>query len=65
MLDQKYNALVFGLDARIHVHIKDIQDAANDRIVVESPQFRAAEWKYSIRDTSEGGGGVNVTQVQE
>ncbi|KAL9113054.1 MAG: hypothetical protein Q9227_002666 [Pyrenula ochraceoflavens] len=48
VLDRKYQALVFGLDARIHVHVSAEQDTRQRRtgtVVVRSPQFIGAEWR--------------------
>lgn len=66
VLDPKYTALVFGLDARIHVEIEPIQTRSGvslSEIIVRSPQFRDAVWEYGYRLT-EGGSGVNVTQLR-
>ncbi|KAF2266759.1 phosphomevalonate kinase [Lojkania enalia] len=66
VLDRKYSALVFGLDARIHVCIEPIRTKSGvtlHEIIVKSPQFREATWEYGYRLT-EGDGGVNVTQLR-
>ncbi len=49
VLDRRHNALVFGLDARIHVHFKE---DPQDLIEVRSPQFDEAVWKYSYKATN-------------
>ena len=49
VLDRRHNALVFGLDARIHVHC---QEGLQDVIEVRSPQFDDAVWKYSYKFTN-------------
>jgi phosphomevalonate kinase len=66
ILDRNYTGLVFGIDARIHVHIKTLPTTAGvtlSEIIVRSPQFREAEWRYGYRQT-EDGGGVVVTQLK-
>jgi phosphomevalonate kinase len=66
VLDRKYTALVFGLDARIHVQIEHIQTKSGvtlSEIIVRSPQFREAIWEYGYRLT-EGDGGIAVTQLR-
>ena len=65
VLDRKYNALVFGLDARIHVHIQTLSGASDDAIIVHSPQSKEAEWKYTVSEAQGDRSGVQVTQVQE
>jgi len=73
VLDRKHTGLVFGLDARIHVHIESWSGppvpptlkGGGAQILVQSPQFSEAKWLYEI---SEGGGehaAVNVSQVQD
>ena len=67
VLDREYTGLVFGLDARIHVHVQDLPTSPGltpSEIVVRSPQFRDAEWRYGHRQTEEDGG-IEVTQLQE
>lgn len=66
ILDRNYTGLVFGIDARIHVHIKTLPATAGvtlSEIIVRSPQFREAEWRYGYRQT-EDDGGVVVTQLK-
>lgn len=66
VLDRKYTGLVFGLDARIHVHIKPVATGTGvtiSEITVESPQFEGAIWEYGYR-LAGGGGGINVTQLR-
>lgn len=66
VLDRKYTALVFGLDARIHVEIEPIRTKSGvtlSEIIVRSPQFRDAVWEYGYR-TTEGDGGMAVTQLR-
>jgi phosphomevalonate kinase len=49
VLDRQYTGLVFGLDARIHVHVRRDQsrDPLKNQIVVASPQFNAV-WAYKF-----------------
>jgi phosphomevalonate kinase len=49
VLDRRYTGLVFGLDARIHVHVRwyPAQDPTKNHIVVASPQFGAI-WAYDF-----------------
>lgn len=66
VLDRAYTGLVFGLDARIHVHIQAIPTADGvtlSEVVVKSPQFAHARWEYSFRET-EGRGGISITQLR-
>ncbi len=66
ILDSSYTGLVFGLDARIHVHIKTLPTTPGvtlSEIIVRSPQFREAEWRYGYRQT-EDDGGIEVTQLK-
>ena len=66
VLDRDYTGLVFGLDARIHVHVKALQTSPGltlSEIIVKSPQFRDAEWRYGYRETEENGG-IEVTQLK-
>ena len=66
VLDRDYTGLVLGLDARIHVHIRDLQTSpglALSEIIVRSPQFSDAEWRYGYRET-EDDGGIEVTQLK-
>ncbi|KAI9821677.1 MAG: phosphomevalonate kinase [Pycnora praestabilis] len=66
VLDREYTGLVFGLDARIHVHVQDLPTSPGvtfSEITVRSPQFREAEWRYGYRLT-EDEGGIEVTQLR-
>jgi phosphomevalonate kinase len=67
VLDRAYTALVFGLSARIHVVARQVgsnSGKAPSEIVVESPQFRDALWRYGYT-ISEATGSIGVTQLQE
>jgi phosphomevalonate kinase len=66
VLDRKHTGLVFGLSARIHVLAQKIQTSAGvhlSEIVVQSPQFLHATWRYGYH-LVQNGGGVKVTQLQ-
>lgn len=66
VLDRQYTGLVFALNARIHVLIRAGDAAApSDIIVVRSPQFTGAEWRYRYRRAEEEGGGVEVMPLEE
>lgn len=66
ILDRQYTGLVFGLSARINVISRDIITGPGvelSEIVVASPQFLDAQWRYGYHRVPEGGG-VKVTQLQ-
>ena len=66
VLDRDFTGLVFGLDARIHVHVETLPTSSGvmlSEIIVKSPQFRDAEWRYGYRET-ENDGGIEVTQLK-
>ncbi|KAF4429975.1 Phosphomevalonate kinase [Fusarium acutatum] len=66
VLDQEYTAFVFSLDARINIIAGDIHTTAGvqlTEIVVDSPQFLEAQWRYGYHLAGEGGG-IKVTQLQ-
>jgi hypothetical protein len=66
VLDRAYTALVFGLSARIHILVNDIETGSGvelSEIVVQSPQFRDATWNYGYH-LAEDQGGIQVTQLQ-
>jgi phosphomevalonate kinase len=66
VLDRTYSGLVFGLSARIHVIVQDIDTSSGvqlSEIEVKSPQFRDAQWRYGYHLTQDRGG-VVVTQLQ-
>ncbi|KAL8656940.1 MAG: hypothetical protein Q9226_002411 [Calogaya cf. arnoldii] len=66
VLDRDYTGLVFGLDARIHVHVQKLPTSPGivlSEIIVRSPQFRDAEWRYGYHET-EDHGGLQVTQLK-
>lgn len=59
VLDRDYTGLVFGLDARIHVHIRPLITTSGvdlQEIIVKSPQFTHAVWDYGYRLTEQDGG---------
>lgn len=66
VLDRKYTGLVFALDARMHVLIQPLPTSPGvslSEIIVRSPQFREAEWRYGYRQL-EKDGGIGVTQLK-
>ncbi|KAH8913008.1 Phosphomevalonate kinase [Coniochaeta sp. PMI_546] len=66
VLDRAYTGLVFGLSARINVIAQEIKTSPGvqlSEIVVESPQFLEAQWRYGYR-LAEADGGIKVTQLQ-
>lgn len=67
VLDRAYTGLVLGLSARIHIVVQDVETSSGvdlSEIIVQSPQFKGAVWKYGYRQT-ESEGGVSVTQLKE
>ena len=65
-MDRNHTGLVFGLDARIHVHVGTCNADAlpPSTIIVRSPQFRDAEWRYAYRGAKDNGG-TEVIQLKE
>lgn len=66
VLDRRYTGLVLGLSARINVVAAEIRTSEGvqlNEIVVDSPQFLEAQWRYGYRLAPEGGG-IKVTQLQ-
>ncbi|KAH8172991.1 phosphomevalonate kinase [Sarocladium implicatum] len=66
VLDQAYTGLVFGLSARINViagEIHSVPGVQVTEIVVDSPQFLGAQWRYGYHRAAEDGG-ISVTQLQ-
>lgn len=66
VLDRKYTGLVLGLSARINVIAGQIHSSEGvqlNEIIVESPQFLEAQWRYGYR-LSPDDGGMRVTQLQ-
>lgn len=66
VLDRQHTGLVFGLDARIHVHVQQLPTSPGvllSEIIVRSPQFLDAEWRYGYRET-EDQGGIQVIQLK-
>lgn len=65
VLDRGYTGLVFGLSARINVIAAPITTEPGVQlaeVVVESPQFIDATWRYGFR-LAEQDGGITVTQL--
>ena len=66
VLDRNYTGIVFGLSARINAiaaKIHTVQGVQLTEIVVDSPQFLDAHWRYGYHLAPEGGG-IQVTQLQ-
>ncbi|EFY93435.1 phosphomevalonate kinase [Metarhizium acridum CQMa 102] len=66
VLDRRHTGLVFGLSARINVVAGEIhtsQGVQLNEIMVDSPQFLDAQWRYGYHLAPEGGG-IQVTQLQ-
>ncbi|QUC20200.1 uncharacterized protein UV8b_04441 [Ustilaginoidea virens] len=66
VLDRRHSGLVFGLSARINVVAGQIHTGPGvqlNEIVVDSPQFLDAQWRYGYHLAPEGGG-IKVTQLQ-
>ncbi|KXJ95651.1 ribosomal protein S5 domain 2-type protein [Microdochium bolleyi] len=66
VLDRAYTGLVFGLSARINVVARRIPTSPGvqlSEIVVDSPQFLEAQWRYGYHLAPERGG-FKVTQFQ-
>ncbi|KAI4137404.1 MAG: hypothetical protein LQ341_005156 [Variospora aurantia] len=66
VLDRDHTGLVFGLDARLHVHVQQLPTSPSvelSEIIVRSPQFNDAEWRYGYRAT-EDQGGIEVVQLK-
>ncbi|KAK4146590.1 ribosomal protein S5 domain 2-type protein [Dichotomopilus funicola] len=66
VLDRKHTGLVFGLSARIHVLAQEIPTSSGvhlREIVVRSPQFLNATWRFGYHLVANGGG-IKVTQLQ-
>ena len=65
VLDRNHTGLVFGLDARIHVlvqHLPEDEELTSTDIIVRSPQFKNAEWRYKYRHREDGA--VEIRQIQ-
>ena len=66
VVDRAHTGLVLSLDARIHVLVEPLvtlDGVVLSEIVVRSPQFRDAEWRYGYR-IGENGSGVEVVQLK-
>ncbi|KAI6369753.1 hypothetical protein MCOR25_004382 [Pyricularia grisea] len=66
VLDRKYTGIVFGLSARINVVAAEIETSPGvqlSEIIVESPQFIDAQWRYGYHLADEDGG-IKATQLQ-
>ena len=63
VVDRAYTGLVFGLSARIHVLVKPLplpqtlsRDVHINHILVRSPQFTDAEWRYGFKALDDDAG---------
>ncbi|KAI6777950.1 phosphomevalonate kinase [Emericellopsis cladophorae] len=66
VLDRQHTGLVFGLSARINVIAGEIHTSEGvqlNEIIVDSPQFEGAQWRYGYHRAPEGGG-IQVVQLQ-
>lgn len=66
VLDRRHTGLVFALSARVTAVARDLATPAASElteIVVESPQFRNATWRYGYRLVEEDGG-IQVTGLE-
>ncbi|KAI1383663.1 Phosphomevalonate kinase [Hypoxylon trugodes] len=66
VLDRQYTGLVFGLSARINVIAQEIKTSKGvqlSEIIVDSPQFLDAQWRYGYHLAPEDGG-IKLTQLQ-
>ncbi|CAJ2512235.1 Uu.00g052500.m01.CDS01 [Anthostomella pinea] len=66
VLDREYTGLVYGLSARISVIAQEIKTSPGiqlTEIVVNSPQFLEAQWRYGYHLAPDDGG-IKVTQFQ-
>lgn len=66
VLDRAYTGLVFGLSARINVIAGEIHSSPGvqvTEIVVDSPQFLDAQWRYGYHRAGEDGG-ISATQLR-
>ncbi|KHN98098.1 phosphomevalonate kinase [Metarhizium album ARSEF 1941] len=66
VLDRKHTGVVFGLSARINVVAGEIHTSPGvqlSEIMVDSPQFVGAQWRYGYHLAPQGGG-IKVTQLQ-
>ncbi|KAL2444128.1 Phosphomevalonate kinase erg8 [Exophiala dermatitidis] len=77
VLDRKHTGLVFGLNARIHVHVQPLgsEEATRTRtgntttVLVKSPQFLDTSWLYEVSEDKperqDQRGSVAVRQIQD
>ncbi|KAF9244904.1 ribosomal protein S5 domain 2-type protein [Melanogaster broomeanus] len=64
VLDQKFTGLAISASSRFYAVIQDRQEPAQaNQILVRSPQFIGADWRYSATISNDGK--VNVTEVSE
>lgn len=70
VLDRQHTGLVFGLNARIHVHIQPWTTQSRPStqhdgtlLRVRSPQFRDAVWDYGVSSPTSAAGAVAIQQL--
>ena len=66
VLDRRHSGLVFALSARITAVARDILTSSGvqlTEVVVESPQFREATWRYGYH-LADDDGGIQVTGLE-
>ncbi|KAF8844695.1 Phosphomevalonate kinase [Paxillus ammoniavirescens] len=64
VLDQKFTGLVISASSRFYAVIQDRQEPGEaNQILVRSPQFIGAEWRYSVTISDDGK--VNVNEASE
>ena len=64
--DTAHTGLVFGLSARMHVCVQELRSSPGvglNEVIVRSPQFRGAEWRYRYRLLDDYQG-VEVVQLK-
>ena len=67
ILDRAHTGLVIGLDARIYTHVQQLatsEGVSIQEVVVRSPQFEGAEWRYGYSMGKGKGSGVQITELR-
>ena len=67
VLDREYTGFSFGLNARIHVHIEKLpttEGVSLQEIIVRSPQFLNASWRYGYFQSHNKAGGVQLRELR-
>jgi phosphomevalonate kinase len=64
VLDQKFTGLVISASSRFYAVIQDrLEPGEANQILVRSPQFIGAEWRYSVTISDDGK--VDVNEASE